>query len=283
MSSYKKLAVSDMDGTIITKDNVLIEETKKSIKNFMQQTNNAFSIVTGRQFFVAERHIKDLNITLPILTANGSTLIDPTNKKILKAKHFEKEEFLNNLAILVKNQIKFSVVNDFQVFGLKSTVWNKHFRRDKFTLDSFDESIFNLYDTLEELFEAVKSDCKYFGSFFIEYNDESEFQKIINLFPLEKFSTLIYCYFHHNTIEYFKKGVNKYTGLEMLADYLNMKVDDFFIFGDQTNDIVMFENAKNTYAVKNAVPQLKLIAKEVIGSVENDGVGKKAQELIKYF
>ena len=50
--------------------------------------------------------------------------------------------------------------------------------------------------------------------------------------------------------------------------------DRLVVFGDGKNDIDMFELADESYAVSNAVPELKAIATGVITSNDEDGVAR---------
>jgi len=50
--------------------------------------------------------------------------------------------------------------------------------------------------------------------------------------------------------------------------------DKVVCFGDGTNDIAMFKDADECYAVSNAHPDLKKLATDIIDSNENDGVAK---------
>lgn len=50
------------------------------------------------------------------------------------------------------------------------------------------------------------------------------------------------------------------------------KSDYVIAFGDGINDLEMFEIADESYAMENAVPELKAIATKVIGSNDMDGV-----------
>ena len=51
------------------------------------------------------------------------------------------------------------------------------------------------------------------------------------------------------------------------------------VFGDALNDISMFEIADESYAVLNAVDELKAIATGIIGSNDEDAVANKLKEL----
>ena len=53
-----------------------------------------------------------------------------------------------------------------------------------------------------------------------------------------------------------------------------LKADYVVAFGDGKNDIELFEIADESYAVKNAVEELKAIATGIIDSNDSDGVAK---------
>ncbi|MDE7203890.1 MAG: HAD family hydrolase, partial [Lachnospiraceae bacterium] len=56
--------------------------------------------------------------------------------------------------------------------------------------------------------------------------------------------------------------------------------DKVISFGDAVNDIPMFEISDESYAVENAVEELKAVATGIIDSNENDGVAKWLKEHI---
>nr|WP_241147406.1 HAD hydrolase family protein [Thomasclavelia spiroformis] len=59
-----------------------------------------------------------------------------------------------------------------------------------------------------------------------------------------------------------------------------LKCDEIVCFGDAINDLEMFKVSNQSYAMENAVDQLKKHATAIIDSNENDGV---ANWLIKNF
>ena len=50
--------------------------------------------------------------------------------------------------------------------------------------------------------------------------------------------------------------------------------DRVVVFGDGENDMDMFQMADESYAMENAVEELKEIATDIIGSNNDDGVAK---------
>lgn len=57
--------------------------------------------------------------------------------------------------------------------------------------------------------------------------------------------------------------------------------DELVAFGDNKNDLALFKAADWSYAVANAVEELKAIATAVIPSNENDGVARFLQKDFK--
>ena len=68
------------------------------------------------------------------------------------------------------------------------------------------------------------------------------------------------------------KAATKANAVLQLKEILGCK--RVVCFGDAENDIPMFQIADECYAVANAVPALKAIATDVIGSNAEDGVAK---------
>ena len=66
--------------------------------------------------------------------------------------------------------------------------------------------------------------------------------------------------------------VSKANAILQLKKYLG--ADYIVAFGDGMNDLEMFELADESYAVENAVDELKAIATEVIDSNDSDGVAR---------
>ena len=68
------------------------------------------------------------------------------------------------------------------------------------------------------------------------------------------------------------KSTSKSNAIRQLKDLL--QCDRVVVFGDGKNDIDMFQMADVSYAMENAVDELKEIATGVIESNNNDGVAK---------
>ena len=65
-----------------------------------------------------------------------------------------------------------------------------------------------------------------------------------------------------------------------MAEILNVDINDVVVFGDNMNDMTMFEEIPNCVAVENAVDQIKQKAKYITDTNINGGVGKFIEKYI---
>ncbi|MCQ2491685.1 MAG: Cof-type HAD-IIB family hydrolase [Lachnospiraceae bacterium] len=79
--------------------------------------------------------------------------------------------------------------------------------------------------------------------------------------------------------DFMPKNCNKGKGLELLQKHYGILPEETVAFGNAPNDIPMLLQAGTSYAVKNASEDLKAVANEVIGSMKEDAVLKKMQEI----
>ncbi|GIG08316.1 hydrolase [Catellatospora coxensis] len=82
-------------------------------------------------------------------------------------------------------------------------------------------------------------------------------------------------------VEVTPPGVDKATGLAVVAAELGIDPADVLVFGDMPNDIPMFEWAGHRVAVANAHPEILALADEVTLSNDRDGVAVYLDELLK--
>lgn len=75
------------------------------------------------------------------------------------------------------------------------------------------------------------------------------------------------------------KAASKANAILQLKELLGC--DKTVVFGDGKNDIDMFQLAEESYAVSNAVAELKQIATGIIGSNEEDAVAKWMEQFAK--
>ncbi|GIP17192.1 haloacid dehalogenase [Paenibacillus montaniterrae] len=73
--------------------------------------------------------------------------------------------------------------------------------------------------------------------------------------------------------------VSKELALQRLCDVYSIGLDEVIVFGDDTNDIGLFEACGHAVAMGNAIPELKQLADEVTASNDEDGVAIVVERL----
>ncbi len=81
-------------------------------------------------------------------------------------------------------------------------------------------------------------------------------------------------------VEITAPGVDKGTGLAMVAQAINASPLDAVVFGDMPNDVPMFRWAGRGIAVANAHPEVMALAAEVTASNDADGVAAWVESLL---
>lgn len=262
----RTLYVSDLDGTLL-RSNVKTSEYTNKVINELTSNGMLFSYATARSYITATAATEGLFAKIPIITYNGAIILQNDTYDVIVKNTFskmEKDEILNTLlqngvtpivyahmsgkekfSYLINNQNR--ALNEFLALR-KGDVRenpvcseNDLGRGDVFYFTCIDE-----YDKLEPLYVKYKE--KY----------HCVFQKDI--------------YSGEQWLEIMPKTVSKANAILQLKKYLD--VDYVVVFGDGINDIEMFEIADESYAVENAVDELKAAATGVIGSNDSDSVAK---------
>lgn len=68
------------------------------------------------------------------------------------------------------------------------------------------------------------------------------------------------------------KNCSKATGIDFIADYLGLSLDDCFVFGDSTNDLSMLTHVKNSIAMGNSYPEVFGKTSYVTTPIDRDGI-----------
>lgn len=265
----KTLYVSDLDGTLLRKDEKTSEYTN-SVINRLTESGMIFSYATARSLITAKKATNGMNAKIPIIVYNGAFIMDNLTEEILIANYFDDginsvldDLFANKIYPIVYAHIegkeKFSFVPERCTVGM-----------NKF-LDSRKGDIrTNAVTSINEL--------KVGNIFYITCIDQP--QKLRPLY--EKYRDSCHCvyqtdiYTNEQWLEIMPQNASKAKAIKQLQSFL--KCEKLVVFGDGKNDMDMFEVADESYAVQNAHKDLKRIATSIILSNDEDGVAKWLDE-----
>lgn len=82
-----------------------------------------------------------------------------------------------------------------------------------------------------------------------------------------------------NWMDISNKGVSKGSAIEELQRSMGISREESMAFGDYLNDYTMLKSCEESYAMENAQPELKAIAKYITASNDEDGVMKVLRQL----
>lgn len=84
----------------------------------------------------------------------------------------------------------------------------------------------------------------------------------------------------HGDIDLIINGLHKANGLMRLQDLWNIQAEEIAAFGDSGNDFEMIKHVGYGFAMANAQPKIKDVAREIILSNDENGVLRKIESLL---
>lgn len=261
------LYVSDLDGTLLNNNAIVSPNSKDLINKFLKDNVN-FTVATARTPATVSKLLKDINLTLPIITMNGSAIYDLQNDKYLYSLPLE-----NNLVPIIQNLIDSENLNAF-VYTLKDNHLFVYHNKliNPYQIKFYNERKDSTYKTFIE--GPVPSDCRVLYFTIMDYED-----KVNSLYNKLKGITGISPIKYRDTydkkimnLEIYHTSSSKANAINYLKNYFHF--DKLITFGDNLNDIPMFKISDECYAVENAAEELKNISTKVIDSNDKDAVAK---------
>ncbi|MCP4760975.1 MAG: HAD family hydrolase [archaeon] len=262
------LYISDLDGTLLNSDTKISSQTAEIINDLIKKGLN-FTVATARSLYTAKKIIEPLNLKLPIVLFNGIMIFDPIQDKFIVQNFLSKDKFDYYIELFDKNGAP-PVVCTKDNNGIDHIYYKR-------TSEAVKKFINIRLKAGDERFRKINdfSTCKKENLVNIFAINEN---KIINpLYNILKTDDSIYCQYSNDIysennyyLEIYNKNGNKKHGTEFLRKILG--VERVICFGDNQNDIPMFEASDEKYAVGNAHSELKNIATEIIGKNDEDSV-----------
>lgn len=263
------LYISDLDGTLLNNNAILSENTITLLNQLILQKNINFTIATARTPATVCDIMEDVNISIPAILMNGSVIYDIKKKHYISYNHINSDTVNKIIAILNKEQINafvYTIENDFlNVYHSKPiNCYQQIFYDERFNKTSYKKfiqgnipnnntvlyfAILNSKEKINNLYKKIKTIPNInFAKYQDNYNKEIFYLEIYDIKSSKA-----------NGIKYLKQKYN---------------FERIISFGDNYNDIPMFNISDECYAVSNAVEDLKKISTSIIESNIEDAVPK---------
>lgn len=276
-----KLIASDMDGTLLNDDHMISEENLKAIRK-AQEMGRHFTIVTGRDYGAVKSYLEECDLKCECILSNGAEYRD-VNGNVIESVYMNKEsvkiafDILNEAGLYIqlmtnkgsyitnKESDKKALFDRFKLFNPKMTEEEVKKFIEKFHKERGMQEIDNIYEILESNVEILK--------IVTFHNDEKLIARLKDKLR-ETTSDLAVASTFSNDIEI--SDIEAQKGLILAKTIKKMGIDksEVIVLGDSFNDYSMFTEFENSYAMENAIPEIKEIAKYITDTNNNDGVAK---------
>lgn len=258
-----KLIAADMDGTLLNSKHEINPEFWEVWKK-LKAKNIVFACASGRQYYNLVKKFENIKDDIYFIAENGSFIA--YKGEILHVNTLERKKTFEFIELARK------------IDGVNIVLCGKNSAYIESNNSKFIEEVKQYY----EKFKIVNS---------LE-EAEDDFLKI----ALCDFKSS-----EENSYKYFKEFENKYkitvsggvwldisnldankgTAIRKLQEVLGVTSKETLVFGDYLNDVELLENSYHSYAMENAHPKLKEIAKNIAKSNEKNGVVEKIKELFE--
>jgi Cof subfamily protein (haloacid dehalogenase superfamily) len=274
------LFVTDLDGTLL-RSNASLSEYSLEVLSEALARGHMVTFATARSYTSAMKVVSAVPWKYPILLYNGALLMDPLTRTII-AGNWLSSQTGNEILEMGKQQGLLPLLFALDA-GDRERVLHEQLTRSGdvgFLQSRPGDTRFAQVDRL-----VCPDDHKALMLTYIGTYDElanlrerlvgSAAAARIHL-NFQKDGYLPDQYF----LEVSHPHANKGDGLRLLAERLGMDPVNFTVFGDNLNDLGMFELAGAKLAVANAHADLKRLATQVIGSNDEDGVAAYIARLV---
>ena len=274
-----KLAVLDIDGTLIDNKGNISKKTMQTIAE-VEQSGGIVTICTGRNIRKALPVAKKANIKAPIGCIDGAVLVDPQTNNIIEGLEFSQYE-IDLILSAAEGKEVFVEINTGYIYH-KFAEKEKEYRYDIFnkrTLLGRIRSYVGGIRYIKNWQQLRKITLPVYQIVIAGKTDViAEIKNTIQQGDCSRIDIREHLWDKYLFIN--RKGGNKASGVQRLCDYFGIAMSETITMGDDKNDIDMLEEAGLGIAMGNAHESIQKIADYVTASNEEDGV---ALALEKFF
>ncbi len=278
-----KLLASDIDGTIIDKDNQISPYNIEAIKK-LNNTNINFTLCTGKTYFMIKNFCKQINAGYGIF-GNGTQIVDlKTGKEIIR-NDLKSEDINFCIDVANKNNLYIHIYTDNKIIS-QGNLKYMAYRNYKLYKENME---FEIVEDLKEyirlnnpsvlkLIISGENDLKNIKQEILQNKNLSVMQiKKYNQYK-DKIINKEYEY-----LDVIPQSINKYNSLKQLCNYLNISNDEIMAIGDNINDIDMIEHAGIGVAIGGSYDEVIKKASYITkNSVKDGGFAEAVYKFIKF-
>lgn len=257
-----KMAVFDLDGTLLDEKHEISEANKNSIEK-LEKLGCKIVIATGRSDLLVKEYVKKINIKTPVISCNGAMIRNPITKKLWRKRIMPSEKVGEILRICERENFTYMAYSDEYIFTVPSKRLDYFEERNK----KLDEECRVNFKVCEELEKILENEI--YKILIIEENS-SRFDLLRDKFS--NISGLEICQSSKGLMDFMIENTSKKDAIKWLAEEFGIEKDEIVAFGDNYNDIEMLKFAGCAVTTENAVEDVKKIADYISKHHDESGV-----------
>ena len=260
------LVVSDVDGTLLTKDKTLTEGATDAVRR-LHEAGIGFTITSSRPTIGMRFLIEPLAITLPVGAFNGSAIVAPDLKPI--------EQHLIPASAAARS-IEVLVEFGIDIWLFTNEKWLTR-NGDGDYVPNEKRAIRADPTVVADFSPYLAAACKVVGSssdYALLQRCELAMQQALGAQATAVRSQSYY-------LDVTPPGCDKGTFVEAMARRLGISTDQVATIGDMQNDLAMFKRSGMSFAMGNATDDVKQQATHVTASNEDEGFAGAIEMILK--
>ena len=260
-----KLIAADMDGTLLDSEKRVPGELEQVVRSLWKK-GIRFVIASGRQVASLMRDMGDLADELTYIAENGAVIVDRGQQIFVDP--MDKADVRRVLENTRGEKGMHPVLccPDKAVIEESAPL---EFRRN---VKMYYESTQIVPDLLKEL-DHIDAVCKM--AFYDEGDAEHHEYPILDRLFSGDLAVILSSY---SWVDIMKPGTHKGRGMRTLQELLGISPQECMAFGDYFNDIELLESVGESYAMGNALDEVKAVARHTAPSNDENGVMRVVKE-----
>ncbi|SDT47240.1 HAD family hydrolase [Bradyrhizobium canariense] len=260
------LVVSDVDGTLLTKNKILTEKAAHAARR-LEDSGVGFTVTSSRPTIGMRFLIEPLQIKLPIGSFNGSSICDPQLNPIEQ-----------HLIPASAAQRSLDILSQFgaDIWLFTNDCWLTRNGQGEYV--AFEQRTIKADPVIVEDFAPYLSvACKIVGSSAdaaLLQRCEAAMQQALGAEATAARSQNYY-------LDITPPGHDKGTFVQAMAKRLGISTDAVATIGDMHNDLAMFRKSGMSIAMGNATDEIKKQATHVTTSNEDEGFAGAIETILK--
>jgi len=264
----KTLYVTDLDGTLLRNDKSISDYSIR-VFNELIHRGECITFATARSVKSASRLTGKIHFDLPVITKNGAVIAKHSTGEETEVAFFTREECQNLTQYFLGKGLN-AIITEYREQKEYKKIYTGRTNKglDLYLADHDKDDRMILCEKEEDIYKGRLT-------YFVFIGSREELEPFYEEIKAQNAYSIVFyqdSYSKEYWIEIFPKHASKAIAIQKIKEQYHC--DRIVCFGDSPNDLSMFEIADASFAVENAVTEIREIASGIIPSNEDDGVAR---------